>query len=90
MSVIYCEFCEERVDTECNAEHFIADTEHCLEQVRATAPELLEALEYYKQGVENFYTRINFGASFLDAEAIEYMNKVGSKINQAITKATKI
>ncbi len=45
MSIVYCEFCEKRIDTDYDAEHFIDGTEHCLEQVQNNAPDLLEEVE---------------------------------------------
>jgi len=49
--------------------------------------ELLEAAKYYQKGIGHFYDCINFGKSFLDAKAIEFMNTVGIKITEAIKKA---
>lgn len=51
--------------------------------------DLLEALQYYKNGIDHFYKCINFGKSFLDAEAIEFMNDSNIKIDNAIKKATQ-
>lgn len=55
----------------------------------AAAPELLEALLYYKAGIDHFYSCINFKESFLDAESIEFMNDSNIKISNAIKKATE-
>ena len=52
------------------------------------APEMLEALIYYKNGIDHFYKCIDFASSFLDAEAITFMNTAGLQINAAIKKAT--
>jgi len=49
--------------------------------------ELLKALEYYEEGINHFYSKIDFGSSFLDAAAIEFMNESNLKIKKAINKA---
>jgi len=45
MSIVHCGYCDKRIDTDYDAEHFITGTEHCLIQVGAAAPDLLEALK---------------------------------------------
>ena len=49
----------------------------------AKREKMQEALEYYENGIDHFYGCIDFGASPLDAEAIDYMNTVGVKIQEA-------
>ena len=53
----------------------------------AAAPDLLEALLYYQEGIDHFYDRVDFNHSFLDAKAITFMNESGIKIKQAVNKA---
>ena len=43
MSIVRCKYCEKEIDTDYDAEHFITGTEYCLEQVQASAPDLLKA-----------------------------------------------
>lgn len=52
--------------------------------------EMYEALKYYKGGIDQFYKKINFGKSNLDAEAIEFMNESNIKINSALKEADKL
>lgn len=66
----------------------IEHLENCLTAAKDNVKELLEALLYYKQGIDHFYKCINFGKSTLDAKAIEFMNDSNIKIYRAIKKAT--
>ena len=79
--------------TEKDAELIVNETYAKLAAIKsfypAVAQEMLEALIYYKNGIDHFYNCINFNLSFLDAEAITFMNTVGIKINSAIKKATE-
>ena len=52
------------------------------------APDMLEAIKYHLEGIQHFYRCINFKDSFLDAEAIEFMNDSELKFKAAINKAT--
>ena len=45
MSIVRCNYCDININTDYNAEHFVAGTEHCLTQVQDAAPDLLEALK---------------------------------------------
>lgn len=56
-------------------------------KLMAAAKEMYEALKYYKDGIDHLYKCIDFGKSFLDAEAISFMNESGIKINNAIKNA---
>lgn len=51
------------------------------------APELLEACNDFITGWGHFLDIINFSASFFDAKAIQFMNEVPGKIQQAAIKA---
>lgn len=53
----------------------------------AAAPDMLKALEYYVNGLSHFFNKINWAKSFLDADAIQFMNDHEIKIRQAIRKA---
>lgn len=59
-----------------------------VQKLRRINADMIEALQYYEKGVNHFYDSINFGASNLDAEAIDYMNTVGIKIRQSMQQAT--
>ncbi len=48
--------------------------------------ELLDAIQFYQKGVGHFFKCINWGKSFLDAEAIQFMNDHEIKFNKAIKK----
>lgn len=52
--------------------------------------EMYEALKYYKAGIDHFYKHINFGASNLDAQSIEFMNNSQINITNALHTADKI
>ena len=53
----------------------------------AAAPDLLAACEDFAAGWSHFCGTIDFGKSFLDAEAIRFMNEVPGKIEQAAIAA---
>lgn len=54
----------------------------------AAAPVMLEALQYYEEALDYLFKKLNFGASALDAKAIDYMNQMGIKGKRAIALAT--
>jgi hypothetical protein len=58
-----------------------------LNEITKAYNEMHEALKYYKDGINHFYKCINFGASHLDAEAIEFMNQSQIKIGNALKTA---
>ena len=60
-----------------------------IEKITSTCPDLLEALLFYKKGVNHFYDRINIDNSFLDAEAIAFMDESLLKIDKALKKTTE-
>ena len=49
----------------------------------------IEALKYYKKGIEHFYNCINFESSYLDSKAIEFMNDSNIKIDNALNLKKK-
>jgi hypothetical protein len=51
--------------------------------------EMLDALEFYRKGIEHFYDCINFKQSNLDSEAISFMNESNIKIREAIRKVAE-
>lgn len=51
--------------------------------------EMLEALRLFESGWSHFLKCANLKESFLDAEAITWMNEVSIKAGEAIQKATK-
>lgn len=55
----------------------------------AANPEMKEAIEFYLKGVKHFFKCIDWGKSFLDAEAIAFMNEHELKFRNAIKKATE-
>lgn len=55
MSVMYCSYCNRRVDTDFDAEHFVPDTEHCLIQVQEAAPDLLKVLKEVQIELKEIY-----------------------------------
>ncbi len=56
-------------------------------KMRDAAPEMLATLLFYQAGIENFYNCIDFGNSKLNAEAISFMNEIGTSVNAAIKSA---
>lgn len=58
-----------------------------LNEITKAYNEMKSALEYYEQGIKHFYKCINFGASYLDAEAVTFMNESEIKIRQALKTA---
>jgi len=54
------------------------------ESLKAANKELKKAIEYYQKGVGHFFKCINFGSSFLDAEAIQFMNEHELKFKKAL------
>lgn len=58
-----------------------------LNEITRAYNEMHEALKYYQAGIDHFYKRINFGASNLDAEAIDFMNQSNIKITNALKTA---
>lgn len=56
----------------------------------AAAPDMYEALQYYKEALDYIIPKLNLGASFLDAQAISYMNQMSIKGQQALSKATNL
>jgi hypothetical protein len=54
----------------------------------ASAPELLEALKYFNDGFDHFLKCANLKDSFLDSEAIVWLNEVSINSRKAIEKAT--
>lgn len=56
-------------------------------QLIAAAPELLDALLAAKKMIDEALPKFNWGASFLDANAITLLNETPIKINAAIAKA---
>lgn len=59
------------------------------EKLTSTCPDLFEALLFYKKGVNHFYDRINIDNSYMDAEAIAFMNESLLKIDIALKKTTE-
>ncbi|HDY88657.1 MAG TPA: hypothetical protein ENH82_11185 [bacterium] len=55
----------------------------------AAAPYLYETAKEFIAGWSHFCKCIDFGQSFLDAEAIRFMNEVPAKIATGIVKAEK-
>lgn len=60
-----------------------------MKKLKAGNKALIDAIKYYQQGIDHFYDCINFNKSFLDADAIQFMNDHRLKFKQAIDKATK-
>lgn len=75
MSIVRCNHCNKNIDTDFDAEHFVPDTEHCLIQVEAAAPDLLEAL---------MISYNSFGGGAL----VTFQEHQILQINNAIKKAT--
>lgn len=57
------------------------------ELVRQAAPELLKALEFAQRLIKEALPKFNWGASFLDANAIALLNEAPAAVNAAIAKA---
>jgi hypothetical protein len=60
-----------------------------IEKITSTCPDLLKALLFYKKGVNHFYDRINIDNSYLDVEAIAFMDESLLKIDKALKKTTE-
>lgn len=58
-----------------------------LNEITGAYNKMHEALKFYKKGIDHFYSRINFGASPLDAEAITFMNESNIRITEALKAA---
>jgi len=56
-------------------------------KVEKAGPILLSACEDFVKGWTHFLNCIDFGKSWLDAEAIRFMNEVPGKIEQAVLAA---
>lgn len=78
----------EFVDLANDAEKVYNETGKTPRQLYDENKMLLEALKYCNDGLDYFFSKLNFGASFLDAKAITYMNKFPLKIKEAINKTT--
>lgn len=58
--------------------------------VKEGQDEMKEAIEFYLNGVGHFFKCINWGKSFLDAEAIQFMNDHEIKFKKALQTAKTI
>jgi hypothetical protein len=58
------------------------------ETLKASNALLIDALKYYKEGIDHFYKCINFGKSALDAKAIMFMNDSNIKIDKALQQVS--
>ena len=63
-----------------------AEREAC-KKLEAAAPYLYETAKEFIAGWSHFCDCIDFGKSFLDAKAIQFMNEVPAKIATGIVKA---
>jgi len=57
-------------------------------KIIAAAKDMVEALKEHQEGIDHFYSKINFKQSFLDAKAIRFMNETNIKIGNSLKKAT--
>lgn len=83
MSIVRCNYCDKNIDTDQDAEHFVANTEHCLIQVQDAAPELLKACKIADE--YHGYTMVD-GTE----EQVNDEYEVSIILKEAIKKATKI
>ena len=47
------------------------------------------ARQKFEKGLKYFFSKINFGASFLDADAIQFMNSISKQLDE-IEKEAKV
>jgi len=83
MSIVHCNHCRQNIDTDYDAEHFVAGTEHCLIQVEEAAPEMLEAL----QKSLRMHT-MSRELGYVTIEIVEWL-KITKLAQEAIKRATE-